>query len=123
MEYPNTILIVDDSEMIVKVMSFMIKKAGYEVLCASDGKKALELFDGRNIDLVFTDLNMPNMNGIELINEIRSDEYYRYIPAVLFIPDNENAREKIIETSGATMLFDKANIKEKIIPTIKKILE
>lgn len=122
MEYTNTVLIVDDSEMIVKVLSFMIKKAGYDVLSANDGRNALELFDGRDIDLVFTDLNMPNMDGIKLITEIRSNEYYRYTPVVLFIPDNEKGRKEIIETSGATMLFDKNSIKEKIIPTIKKML-
>ena len=122
MEYTNTVLIVDDSYMIVKVLSFMIKKAGYTVLSGIDGKNALELFDGRDIDLVITDLNMPNMNGIELISEIRSQEYYRYLPVVLFIADGEEDRKKYMETSGATMLFDKSNIKEKIIPTIKKML-
>lgn len=122
MEYTNTILIVDDSEMIVKVLSFMIKKAGYEVLSASDGANALVLFDGRNIDLVLTDLNMPNMDGLQLTSYIRASERYRYIPVVLFVPDNENGRNEIIETSGATILFDKANIKEKMLPAIKKIL-
>jgi len=122
MEYTNTVLIVDDSHMIVKVLSFMLKKAGYTVLSGIDGKNALEFFDGRDIDLVITDLNMPNMNGLELISEIRSQEYYRYLPVVLFIADGEEDRKKYMETSGATMLFDKSNIKEKIIPTIKKML-
>jgi len=122
MEYTNTVLIVDDSHMIVKVLSFMLKKAGYTVLSGIDGKNALEFFDGRDIDLVITDLNMPNMNGLQLISEIRSQEYYRYLPVVLFIADGEEDRKKYMETSGATMLFDKSNIKEKIIPTIKKML-
>ena len=122
MEYTNTVLIVDDSHMIVKVLSFMLKKAGYTVLSGIDGKNALGFFDGRDIDLVITDLNMPNMNGLELISEIRSQEYYRYLPVVLFIADGEEDRKKYMETSGATMLFDKSNIKEKIIPTIKKML-
>ncbi len=122
MEFTNTVLIVDDSEMIIKTLSFMIKKAGYNVLCANDGKNALELFDGREIDLVFTDLNMPNTDGIELITKIRSDEYYRYTPVVLFIPGDEKNRKEIIEKSGATMLFDKSDIKEKFIPSVKKML-
>lgn len=122
MEYTDTILIVDDSQMILKVLSFMITKAGYTILSADDGRSALNFFDGRDIDLVITDLNMPNMDGLQLIHEIRSKEDYRYIPAVLFIPDNADDRKKILETSGATMLFDKSNIKEKIIPAIKKLL-
>ena len=81
MEYTNTILIVDDSQMVSKVLSFKIGKAGYNVLSAVDGRKALEFFDGREIDLVITDLNMPNMDGLELINEIRLKEYYCYNPS------------------------------------------
>ncbi len=122
MENTSTILIADDSQMIVKVLGFMAKKAGYEVLSATDGNKAWELLDGRNIDLVLTDLNMPVMDGLELINKIRSSELYCYMPVVLFVPDDEKGRKEILETSGATMLFDKTNIKEKIIPTIKKML-
>ncbi|MEO8111975.1 MAG: response regulator [Ginsengibacter sp.] len=122
MEYINTILIADDSEMVVKVLSFMIKKAGYSVLSAANGKAALELLDGRNIDLVLTDLNMPVMNGIELIASIRASCRYRYTPVTLFVSDNEKSRKEIIQTSGATILFDKENIKDKIIPAIKKLL-
>lgn len=122
MEYTNTILVVDDSEMVVKVLSFIIKKAGYTVLSAIDGKAALEFFDGREIDLVITDLNMPNMDGIELINEIRLKEYYRHIPVILFSAGNEEEQKQILKTSGATLLFDKNDIQEKMIPTIKKML-
>lgn len=122
MEYTNTVLIVDDSKMIIKVLSFIIKKAGYHLLSAEDGKSALAFLDGRNIDLVITDLNMPGMDGTMLINEIRINDYYRYTPVVLFMGDNEKDRKYIRETSGATITFDKANIKEKIIPAIKKIL-
>ncbi len=122
MEYTNTILIADDSEMIVKVLGFMMKKTGYNVLTASDGKNALELLDGRNIDLVLSDLNMPAMGGIELITCIRASEHYRYTPVVLFVPDNEKGRKEIIERSGATMLFDKKHIKDKIITVIQKLL-
>ena len=122
MEYTNTILVVDDSEMVVKVLSFIIKKAGYTILSTIDGKAALEFFDGRDIDLVITDLNMPNMNGIELISEIRLKEYYRHIPIILFSAGNEEEQKQMLKTSGATLLFDKNDIQEKMIPTIKKML-
>ena len=122
MEYTNTILVVDDSEMVVKVLSFIIKKAGYTILSAIDGKAALEFFDGRDIDLVITDLNMPVMDGIELISEIRLKEYYKHIPIVLFSAGNDEEQKQIQKTSGATLLFDKNDIQEKMIPTIKKML-
>jgi len=122
MEYTDTILIVDDSQMITKVLSFIVKKAGYHVLTAGDGKNALELLDGRAVDLVITDLHMPVMDGNQLICEIRKREHYRYLPVVLFNTDIEKNGKEILRTSGATMLFDKKNIKEKIISTIQKML-
>ena len=122
MEYTNTVLIVDDSKLMVKLLSSIIKKAGYTVLSAVDGDNALELFDEREIDLVITDLNMPNKDGIELISEIRLKEYYRYMPVILFISGSEEEKINYMKTSGATMLFDKNNIREKMIPTIKKMI-
>lgn len=122
MQHTNTVLIADDSEMIVKALGFMIKKAGYTVLSADDGKNALHFFDGRNIDLLITDLNMPNMGGEELIQKIRSKESYRFMPIMLFVADDDREREEFIKTSGATMVFDKKDISGKILPTIKSIL-
>ena len=122
MEYTNTVLIVDDSPIVTQVLSFMIRKAGYNIISAVDGEKALELLDGRDIDLVITDLNMPILDGLELIKEIRLHKYYRYMPVVLFFKDSIEEENKIMKTSGATMLFDKNDIRDKIIPAIKKMI-
>lgn len=121
MQYSNTILVVDDSAMIVKVLDFMLQKAGYTTLSAEDGEEALTFFDGREIDLVITDLNMPNMDGQSLINEIRQKEYYRYMPIVLFFSGNEEDKKKYLKKSGATVLFDKNDIKNQMLTVIKNI--
>ena len=118
----NTILVVDDSPVVAKTLSFLINKAGYKVLSAGDGSDALSLLDGQEINLIITDLNMPNMNGIQLIEQVRNHHDYKYIPIVLFVADNENDRQELMNSSQATMLLDKSNIKEKLIPTIKKLL-
>src|SRR5689334_20964500 len=107
--YTNTVLIVDDSEMVMKVLTYMVQKAGYNILSAADGKSALKLMDGRDIDLVITDLNMPGMDGAALINTVRLDKEYAYVPAILFYADDDLQRKEILKKSGATMLFDKKN--------------
>jgi two-component system, chemotaxis family, chemotaxis protein CheY len=68
----KTIVIVDDSESIREVVGFTLTNAGHKVLAAVDGKDALKFFDGSKVDLVVTDLHMPQMDGIELIKELRS---------------------------------------------------
>lgn len=116
----KTILIVDDSEMVRKILKFTLKGTGYNVLISEDGNEALKNFDGQAIDLVITDLHMPNKDGIELIHEIRSMKKYRFIPAMLFHSLTPDVKD-IIEKSQATILFDKNWISDHLLPTIKKL--
>ncbi len=67
----NKILIVDDEEAIINMMKLAFSRAGYGVVSAESGKSALEILQQENIHVIFTDLNMPEMTGIELCREIR----------------------------------------------------
>ena len=117
----KTILIVDDSHLVIKLVSFRLQKEGYHVLTGTDGKEALGCFNGNDIDLVITDLNMPNMDGLSLIKEIRKTSKYQYTPVVLFItPDPED--KKHMYTSGATALLVKDEINQKLSSTVKKMI-
>jgi len=122
MSYINTVLVVDDSDLVRSMINFTIKKAGYNILSSVDGSDALELFDGRDIDLVITDLNMPNMDGLTLIKEIRLKKGYQYTPIVLFLPEKSEAECRRNTSKGPTMVFDKDNIKDKLIPAVKKLI-
>ncbi|PLX03621.1 MAG: two-component system response regulator, partial [Marinilabiliales bacterium] len=75
----KTILIVDDSESIREVVSFTLEKEGYSVLSGCDGQDALKHLNGAPIDLIITDLHMPNMDGISLIREVRTMNDYKRI--------------------------------------------
>ncbi len=116
----KTILLVDDSDMVRKILRFTLKSSGYNILVSEDGEDALQHFDGKNIDLMITDLHMPRKDGIALINEIREMKNYKYMPVVLFhaVADVQN----MIESSKATILFDKNSISEHLIPTVKKLI-
>ena len=71
------ILTVDDSKTMRDMVSFTLKKAGYEVGEAEDGKVALTVLAGAKFDLIITDLNMPNMDGISLIKNVRAESQHR----------------------------------------------
>jgi two-component system response regulator PilR (NtrC family) len=76
----SRVLVVDDEESIREFLEIMLRKEGYEVTCAEDGAKALDIIKKKSIDLVISDLQMPNMTGIELLRQVR-DQY----PELLFM--------------------------------------
>ena len=69
----KTILIVDDDEAIINMMRLAFSRAGYDVVSAERGKQAMEILEQENIHVIFTDLNMPEMNGMELCRKIRKN--------------------------------------------------
>jgi two-component system response regulator PilR (NtrC family) len=74
------VLVVDDEESIREFLEIMLKKEGYEVTCAEDGHKALDLLKKKSVDLIISDLQMPNITGIELLQKVK-DQY----PDMLFM--------------------------------------
>lgn len=91
----KTILAVDDSSSIRKFILLALKVYGYRVITAEDGMKALEMLPNEDIDLLITDLNMPNMDGYELIRIIRQDLQMSELPIIILssLSDNENMQQ------------------------------
>ena len=89
----KNIVVAEDFNVSRKIIVSTLTKEGYTVFEAADGKEAAELFDGRTIDLLITDFNMPNMNGAELIQKVRSLNTYPYLPILLLT--TEVRQEKI----------------------------
>lgn len=77
------ILIADDSPTIRKFVSFSLTMQGFEVIPACDGMEAMEKLPAHKVDLVITDLNMPNLDGFELIKCIRGNDDYKDIPIIV----------------------------------------
>lgn len=90
---PKTILIVDDSRFTLEISSFVASSAGYAALTALDGVEALEILGTNSVDLVIVDINMPGMDGYELIRKIRSDEVLADVPVIIITTETE-ARDK-----------------------------
>ena len=98
----RTILAVDDSPSMRQMVRATLESAGYGVVEAADGQEALELARTRSVDLVISDVNMPRMDGIRLVSELRTLPTYRLTPLLLLT--TESSQEKKLEgkRAGAT---------------------
>jgi two-component system chemotaxis response regulator CheY len=109
---PKTILVVDDSKAILSIIRTVLDVAGYEVLTAADGVEGMALLNsGKQVDIIVTDLNMPNMDGIEFIWEIRKLPNHVFTPICMLTTESEQS--KLVE--GESISID-AWIKKPIQP-------
>jgi len=117
------ILFVDDSISIREVMKYNLENEGFEVIISDNGINALKHFDGQDIAIVVTDLYMPEMDGIELIRNIRKIEKYQKTPLLLLT--TETQIEKIMEAkaAGATGWIVKPFLSARLLDTIKKLIK
>ena len=99
----KTIMIVDDSVTMVMSLTAMLEIAGFTVLSAPDGMTALaKLKSGTKPDLIITDINMPNMGGIELIGKVRGLAGYRFMPILALTTESQQAKRDEAKQMGAT---------------------
>ncbi|MCW8944993.1 MAG: response regulator [Sedimenticola sp.] len=117
-----TILAVDDSTSIRQMVSFILKQEGYEVLDASDGIEALQIAENRQVDLVLTDLNMPQMDGIALIKALRSFPSYQHTPLLMLTTETSSEKKQQGREAGATGWIVKPFDPEQLVSVIGKIL-
>ena len=115
------ILAVDDSKTMREMVSFTLKGAGYEVVEAEDGKAALTTLNGGKVDAIITDLNMPNMNGFELIRAVRANPAYKFTPILMLTTEGDAAKKEEGKAAGATGWIVKPFNPEKLIEVVKKI--
>ena len=118
----KTVLIVDDSESICEVVNFTLQNEGYNVLVAIDGEDALKFFDGRTIDIVITDLHMPNLDGLGLIRKIREMEAYKHIPILFLTTESQTAKKMEAKQAGATGWIIKPFVSAKLLSAISRVL-
>ena len=118
----KNILIIDDSESIRELVSLTLESAGYKVEKAIDGVDALRFLDGREINLVITDLNMPNMDGIGLIKEVRKKDGYSVIPILMLTTESQAAKKEQAKAAGATGWIVKPFVQEKLLEVVKKVI-
>jgi len=118
----KTILVVDDSDTTRKLISYMVKGIGYKTVGAVNGLDALEKLARNDIALVLTDLNMPQMDGLELAKSIREDDNYKEIPIIMISTESrDEARKKGIE-AGVNRYLTKPVTSKRLGYQIEKLL-
>ncbi|WAJ69941.1 response regulator [Catenovulum adriaticum] len=116
------ILAVDDSASMRQMVSFTLKKAGFDVTEAKDGVEALEIAKQAEFDLVISDVNMPNMDGITLISHLRSLPNYKFVPMLMLTTESGLDKKSAGKAAGATGWIVKPFNPDQLLATIGKVL-
>jgi two-component system chemotaxis response regulator CheY len=116
------IMTADDSASIRQMVTFTLKQHGYEVVEAVDGRDALTKLASQKVDMLITDLNMPNLDGIGLLKGVRAGSLNRMIPIVMLTTESQDSRKAEGKAAGATGWIIKPFKPEQLIAVVKKVL-
>ena len=118
----KTILSVDDSASIRQMVKLTLAGAGYDVIQANDGAEGLAKAKDAKVDMVMTDLNMPVMNGLALIKELRKLPAYQGVPILFLTTESDAALKTEAKAAGATGWITKPFQQDQLIAVVKKVL-
>jgi two-component system chemotaxis response regulator CheY len=106
-----------------QMVSFTLCKAGYEVTEAVDGKDGLAKVAGEKFDLIITDLNMPNVDGIELITSVRRMPGYSFVPILMLSTESQSEKKDAGRKAGATGWIVKPFNADQLVAVVKKLVK
>jgi two-component system chemotaxis response regulator CheY len=118
----KTILVIDDSASIRQVVTLTMKKAGYDVVEATDGKDALSKLSGQKISLVICDVNMPNMDGITFLKNMKADPNYKFTPVIMLTTESQESKKMEGKAAGARAWVVKPFKPEQMLEAVAKLI-
>ncbi|MBI5101000.1 MAG: response regulator [Nitrospirae bacterium] len=118
----KTIMSVDDSASVRLMINFTLKQLGYEIIEAANGKEALKKLAGRRIDMLITDVNMPELDGISLVRKVREDPLYKLIPIIILTTESQTEKKHEGKAAGATGWMVKPFTPDQLTAVVKKVL-
>ncbi|MBF0317920.1 MAG: response regulator [Nitrospirae bacterium] len=116
------IMIIDDSATLREVVKATLLKAGYDVLEAVDGKDALKKIAGQKINLIICDVNMPNMDGITFLKEIKQDAAHKFVPIIMLTTESQESKKQEGKAAGAKAWVVKPFKPETILAAVEKLI-
>lgn len=116
------IMIVDDSMTMRKMLSFALQEGGYAVEQTADGQQALDWLSKNAVDLVITDVNMPVMDGLTLVRELRQLPNYRFTPILVLTTESSNEMKQRGKAAGATGWIVKPFVSSELCQALGRLL-
>ena len=118
----KTIMIVDDSASIREVVGIALKRAGYEVIDACDGKNALSKLNGRKVNLIISDVNMPVMDGISFVKAMKQLPAHKFTPVIMLTTESQEAKKSEGQAAGAKAWVVKPFRPEQMLDAVAKLV-
>ncbi len=118
----KTILVVDDSASLRQVVSIALKGAGYEVIEGCDGLDALKKLDGKKIHLIISDVNMPNMDGISFVKEVKKHPSYKFTPIIMLTTESQEGKKAEGQAAGAKAWVVKPFKPDQMLTAVSKLV-
>ena len=118
----KTIMIVDDSASLRQVVAIALKGGGYDVLEACDGKDALAKMTGQKINLIISDVNMPNMDGITFVKQVKQLPNYKFTPIIMLTTESQEGKKHEGQAAGAKAWVVKPFKPEQMLNAVSKLV-
>lgn len=118
----TTVLVVDDSPVSQRLLGYTLQRNGYTVLTASDGRAALALLQRADVDLIISDLSMPEMDGITLLRHIRADNRYCAVQLIMLTASGQDQDRLDAEAAGASYFLTKPASSSELLATVRRVL-
>ena len=118
----KTIMIVDDSSSLRTVVGLALKRAGYEVLEAEDGQDAMTKLDGRKLNLIVSDVNMPRMDGIQFVTQVKAHPRYKFTPVIMLTTEGQDAKKEQGRAAGAKAWITKPFNPPVLLDAVSKLV-
>jgi two-component system chemotaxis response regulator CheY len=117
----KTIMIVDDSASMRQMVGIALKREGYSVIEGRDGADALTKLDGQKVHLIISDINMPNMDGISFVRQVKQLPNYRFTPIIMLTTESEEAKKREGQAAGAKAWMVKPFRPEQLLSAVQKL--
>jgi len=118
----KTVMVVDDSASLRQVVGIALRGAGYEVIEGCDGKDALSKLTGQKVHLVISDVNMPNMDGITFVKNLKQIPAYKFTPVIMLTTESQEGKKQEGQAAGAKAWVVKPFLPTQMLAAVSKLV-